>query len=93
MTENATPLRLESVPHGERADLAHRAAGDIAEVVLLLAPRHAADLTPAIVQMVQQRVHDLACGIASALSDDVEPCSEIRERLYPSELQTGGGHA
>ena len=83
----------ERLPIGARVSLAVRAAGDITDVVGLLASVGADDLTPAALQMVQQRIHELACGICTALEHPTDALWEIRSRLYPSEPVRGDAHA
>lgn len=83
----------ERLPIGARVALAVRAACDITDVVAVLASLDADDLTPATLQMVQQRIHELACGVSAALQDPTEALWEIRSRLYPSEPVRGGAHA
>ena len=68
-----------------RVDLARRALGDIMEVVQVLARIQGDDLHPSVLQMVQQRVYELASGAFAALDDVVDPLVAIHGRIYPSE--------
>lgn len=83
----------ERLPIGARVSLAVRAACDITDVAGVLASLDVDDLTPAALQMVQQRIHELACGVCAALQDPMEALWEIRSRLYPSEPGQEGAHA
>ena len=73
------------LPHGKRADLACRAARDIAEIVRLLSLQPNDKPRPAVLG----RVHALACAIDSLMSDDMDGVSDIHARLYPHD----GGQA
>ena len=74
---------------GLRADLTNRIAADIADVALVLAQLRHEDLTPPVVQMVQQRIHDLAIGICQVVACPAADLSEVKGQLYPSELEDG----
>lgn len=78
-------------------DLARRATADITDVVeaLSLYVDNFDMLKPPVLQMIQQRIHDLSCGIYELLGDDSRLAGEIREEIYPSERvgSTEGGAA
>lgn len=84
---------LDNPSSDARRSLAGRAAADITEVVTVLRGFDGDNLTPAVVQMVQQRIHDLACGVLSAIDDPNDKLEDIRARLWPSETVGGGDHA
>lgn len=90
---NCDPSAGDTLPDGPRIALACRAAGDITEVVMVLCRAERAELNSAVLQMLQQRVYDLASGILAMLEDPRAEPADIRADLYPSEpasAATGG---
>lgn len=92
--EEASTLRATAFaadPFGQGASPAHlqlarRAAGDISDCMMLLAEYKFIDVEPPVLQMLQQRVNELANGIFEALDNRPRPVKEIHSVLFPSEL-------
>ncbi len=76
LVQGASPSHLQ---------LARRAAGDIADCVMVLAEYQFIDVSPPVLQMVQQRVHALASSIFEVLDERPRPVEVMRSELYPSE--------
>ena len=75
----------DGIPVGPRIELARRAMGDIADVILVLREGVLNDLTPPILQMVQQRLHALVMGAFDLLDPEGVPVGSIHAELHPSE--------
>lgn len=76
LVQGASPSHLQ---------LARRAAGDISDCMMVLAEYQFIDVSPPVLQMVQQRVHALASSIYEALEERTRPVEVLRSELYPSE--------
>ena len=78
----------ELPPEGLRLRLACRAAADIMDVVGLIVKTPRLDLTEAVLEMIERRIHDLAGAILSALDDPNETSHGIRCRVFPISGET-----
>jgi|GEM_PF-4764430 len=81
-----------TLPQGPRVVVASRACADVADVLGVLSLYNFVEVPPAVLQMVQQRAHELALGAVSALADP-EPIEEIHARVWPSERAAADGGA
>jgi len=68
-----------------RVYFARECAADISEVVMLLAVADPEDLSASVLQMVQQRIHELALGVVIALRGR-EELWQTQLRVHPSRL-------